>query len=482
MILNLVLFWIGDTIKIRGEYLLNKEGDKMCGVFGVSNCKKAAENVYLGLHYNQHRAQDYAGIVSSDGVNLYRHIGKGIVQDAFTQADLNALHGKMAIGHIRYPTIPDKKEKEDDHKQKAQPLTGSFKDREVALVHNGNIFNCKELLKKIKKRRLKSAIDSELILRLFCESKRVDDFRRVFDAVHCIKGTYSLIFLYDDTMIAVRDPHGNRPLALGKNGRSWFLSSETVAFDGMGVKYVRDVAPGEILKITKKGLQSMYFNENGLYSTPQDHKKAYCIFELIYYSHPASFVFGQYVDDFQAKAGDVLFGESKVEADCVVGVPDSATFHSEGVSRASGIPLKKGLVRSHYIGRTFIEPFQQLRDIKVRKKFMAMKRLVKGKKIILVDDSIFRLTTLNGVVKLLKEAGATEIHGLIASPPIIRPCHYGIDVPTQKELIASHHSLKSIRRKSGLASLKYLSIEGLKSLVPTPDDFCYACMTGDYPI
>jgi len=478
------LYYLGQDIqsKEEGRYFRKRKGNKMCGVFGVSNCRKAAENVYLGLHYNQHRAQDYAGIVSSDGVNLYRHIGRGIVQDVFTQNDLDTLHGKMAIGHIRYPTIADKKEKNDDGKQKAQPLTGSFKDREVALVHNGNIFNCKELLKKIKKRRLKSAIDSELILRLFCESKRTDDFKRVFEAVRYIKGTYSLIFLYDDDMIAVRDPYGNRPLALGKREKSWFLSSETVAFDGMGIKYVRDVAPGEILKITKKGLQSMYFNEKGLYPIPQDHAKAYCIFELIYYSHPASFVFGQYVDDFQTRAGNVLFAESKINADCVVGVPDSATFHAEGVSQASGIPLKKGLTRSHYIGRTFIEPFQQLRDIKVRKKFTALKRLVQGKKVILVDDSIFRLTTLNGVVKLLKEAGAVEIHGLIASPPIIRPCYYGIDVPTRKELIASHNSLEKIRKKSGLTSLKYLSIKGLKSLVPNPDDFCYACMTGDYPI
>jgi len=453
----------------------------MCGIFAAYNCRKAAEFTYAGLHAIQHRAQDYAGIVTSDGVNLYRHAGPGIVQEVFDNKALSRLHGLHAVGHIRYPTVGDEIEQQSE-REKTQPIVSAFNNREVAIAHNGNIMNYEQLLSLLRRHQLKTSIDTEVMMRLFCESDASDDIHRVFDAVCQARGTYSLVFLYEDVMIAVRDPFGNRPLALGRKDDAWFVSSETVAFDNLGIKYVRDIAPGEILVITKYGQRSAYFNEQGVSLKPLDHDRSGCCFESIYYSHPGSCINDCGVANFQKEAGRLLYRECPTDGDIVIGVPDSAMFHALGYANESGIPFELGITRSHYIGRTFIEPFQWLRDLKVRRKFTVIRELVKGKRIILVDDSIFRLTTMMGLVDLLWAAEVAEIHARIASAPIVYPCFYGIDVPSQKELAAANWTLEEIRQRTKLTSLYYLSMPGLKSLFKNPDNHCFACMDGQYKI
>lgn len=449
----------------------------MCGLAGVFNARKAAEKIYVLLHSEQHRAKDYAGIASSDGSNLFCHKGSGIVQDIFSQTDLDRLHGLHAIGHVRYSTVND-----DPDRDNAQPLVYNG----VALAHNGNIYNCKQLQPWVEELtgKLATVIDSEIPLRLFCQSQALTIEGRVFDAVKHLKGSYCLLILFDDTLVAVRDPFGNRPLSLGHDGDSWFLASETVAFDVMMVKTVRDILPGEILILDKSGQRSVYFDESGLRpSPPHDHQLAQCKFCLDYYSHPGSVVFGENVLMFQRRCGQKLWQEHPVASgNIVVGIPDSAIGHAEGLAREAGLYLERVLTRHHYVGRTFIEPSQGLRDTAVLRKFLPIKSLVEDGVVILVDDSIVRLTTLPGVVRLLRWLGAREIHARISAPRIFCPCFYGIDTPTKQELIAANLSNEEIARKAGVDSLEFLSVESFRSLVSNPDDYCYACMTGQYRI
>lgn len=453
----------------------------MCGVFGSFNRKKAAEITYLALHAIQHRAQEFAGIVTSDGSNLFRKTGPGIVQDVFDQNSLNQLHGKCALGHIRYSTREDHPELDN-----TQPIIGIFQGREVAIAHNGNLFDLHDVQKIIETENgpFKTSMDTEVILRQFCSYKGRSLAKRVFASVRNLRGTYSLLFLFADVMIAVRDPWGNRPLTLGRKNHSWFVSSETVAFDNLDIETVREIEPGEILIITKDGLKSWYFDENKLSQKPVAHQRAQCIFELLYFSHPASEMFNsESVALFRARGGCQLCKSCPSPGKTIVAVPDSAIFHGEGYANADPESvLVRGLLRSHYIGRTFIEGFQELRISKVAKKFTAVRRLISGKKVTLVDDSIVRMNTLTGVIKLLRQSGATEVHVRITTPPIVYPCRYGIDTPTREELIAANYSLEQIREKSGADSLEYMSIEDLRHLVPDPQNYCFACMTGNYPI
>lgn len=450
----------------------------MCGIFGAHNCRKAAETCYIMGHAIQHRAKEYAGIVSSDGFNLFCYKDTGIVQDVFNQEILNRLHGKCAIGHIRYSTVED-----EPGVDNAQPIIGIFNDKEIAISHNGNIINCDDLKRRLKyPERLKTKIDTEIILRLFCESTATTLAEKVHEAVRYLKGSYSLLILFDDTIIAVRDPWGNRPLSIGVDGESLFFASETISFESLGVKTQRTVLAGEIFIATKDDCKSYYFDENGLYDKPVKHQKAQCIFELIYYSHPGSTVFGESVVDFHFRAGQKLCQKFPAQANCVIGVPDSAVYHAEGFAKEMGISPTRGIARHHYIGRTFILPFQYLRDLAVRKKFIVIRKLVEDKDVVVVDDSIVRLTTMSGLVGLLRFAGAKTVHLRIISPKIISPCYYGIDTPSKSELIAANHSKEEIRQTCGADSLEFLSIEDLKSLVPNPDDYCFACMTGKYPI
>ncbi len=451
----------------------------MCGIFGVFNCPKAAEVTYLGLHAIQHRAQEYAGIITSDGTNTYQGRGKGIVQDVFTQEDLNQLHGRYALGHTRYSTTED-----NPTLINIQPLTGVFAEGEVSLVHNGNLINYDSLREKLKNTGpFKTSIDTELILRLFCQSNQTDVVRRVFEAVIQIQGSYSLAFLYKDTMIIVRDPWGIRPLSLGQRDGSWFVSSETVAFNNLGIEFIREIAPGEILLIDKNGLRSYYFDEKSLSDKPIAHPKAYCIFELLYFAHPGSFLFNRWVVDFRICAGKKLRQTCPSTGKNVVPVPDSANFHAEGYANGDKeAKLVAGILRSHYIGRTFIEPQQDLRTLKVGRKFTAIQPLLEGKSITLVDDSIVRLTTLPDVIKLIRGAGAKEVHLRIATPPITHPCFYGIDTPTRQELAAANLTLEEIKERSGANSLEFMPMAALRQLVSNPQDYCFACMTGNYPI
>lgn len=462
----------------------------MCGIFAAFRCPKAAEITYLALHAMQHRAQEYAGIATSDGSNIFRITGQGIVQDVFDQKTLDQLHGKCALGHIRYST------REDNPKlDNTQPLTGFFTDGEVAIVHNGNLFNIQGIQKQLEQESgpFKTSIDTEVILRLFCRSKEKNIFKRVFESIRGLRGTYSLLFLFKDTLIAVRDPWGNRPLSLGKKDHSWFVASETVVFDNLSIETVREIQPGEILVITKNGQRSQYFDTNRLSQKLIPHQHAYCIFELLYFSHPASVMFdGESVANFRLRAGRKLCQSCPSPGKTIVAVPDSAMFHGEGYAEADPkATLAQGLLRSHYIGRTFIEGLQELRVSGVAKKFTALRVLLKDKIVTLVDDSIVRLNTMPDVIALIHHAGAKQVHVRITTPPIKYPCRYGIDMPTKKELTAANHTVEEIRKIAGgkIAgadtledTLEYMSLEALQSLVAKPDDFCYACMTGNYPI
>jgi len=336
--------------------------------------------------------------------------------------------------------------------------------------------------------RLKTNIDTEIVLRLICESKEEDTVKRIYGVLRHIRGTYSLIIMYNDVMIAVRDPWGNRPLSLGRKDQSWYLSSENIAFENLFIETVREIDPGEIVVITKAGLQSHYFDENSLSNESINHQRAFCKFELLYYSNPGSVVFGQSVAKFQLDAGTILWQEHPVpEADIVVGVPDSAMFHAQGYAQAGqkvshNLSLARGLLRSHFIGRTFIQPNQWLRDLMVSKKFAPIRYLVEDKIVVLIDDSIVRLTTMPGVVKLLRWVGARQVHGRIVTPMIMYPCLYGIDTPSHSELSAARLSKDKMMTDAGLDSLEFLSLSGLMSLVPNSNDFCYACMTNNYSI
>jgi len=452
----------------------------MCGIFGAFNCKSAAETVFLGLHGIQHRAKEFAGIVSSDRTNLFRRVGPGIVQDVFrASTDLDQLHGTAAIGHVRYGTVEDKGSLDN-----TQPMVGSFQNMEVAVAHNGTLTNFERIRDELAAYgRFKSSMDTEVILRLFCLSEKKDMFSRVFDAVCDLRGSYSLVFLWDDVMVAVRDPWGNRPLSLGRRGESWFVSSETVSFDILDIEKVRDLEPGEIMVIGKGGIASRYFNETTLSMKPLPHPRAQCIFELLYYAHPGSTVFGEDVAAFRMRAGKKLCELCPSSGETIVGVPDSALFHADGYAAAqNGGTSVRALLRSHYVGRTFVEGVQKLRESAVARKFSPVPSFLFKRLVTLVEDSIVRLTTLPGVVRMVRRAGALEVHGRIATPLITHPCRYGIDTPDKEELIAANHTKDEICEMAGLDSLEYMTIDGLQSLVHNPDEYCYACMSGVYPI
>ncbi len=444
----------------------------MCGIVGCFNCPKAVETGYLLAHCIQHRAQEFAGAVTCDGVNLHRDAGEGIIQDVFDQKRLNRLHGKNAILHLRYSTVED-----DPELDNAQPIIYE----ETALAHNGNLINAAELKARYNL-KCKTAIDSEVPLKIFCQSRADTLVERVFLAVKDLRGSYSLLLMFRENLIAVRDPWGNRPLVLGRRDNSYFLSSEPVGMKKMGIEVVREIEPGEILLITKAGIHSYYFNELEHSVSPLAHPRAYCIFELLYFAHPTSTIFGQHVRTFRRRAGCRLYGDCPAAADLVVPIPDSSKDHAWGFAKESGIEMDEALLRSHYIGRTFIEPFQNLRNMKVLRKFDPDEELIRGRRVVLVDDSIVRLTTLPILVEYMRICGAKEVHARIGTPPIIDVCRYGIDIPTRQELAAASKSVEEIRDACKLDSLGFLSLEGLRSLVPNPDDYCYGCMTGNYPI
>jgi len=443
-----------------------------CGIFAIFGAKKASELTYLGLYALQHRGQEASGIVSSDGSRLYQRKGMGQVNEVFESKEiLSSLRGEMAIGHNRYSTTGS------STVANIQPLQITYKgDRLLAVGHNGNLTNSTSLRKKLEREGsiFQTTTDSEIILHLIARSKkeRIED--GLADALIQVSGAYSLVFITADSILAARDPYGWRPLALGKLKDAWVVASETCAFDMIGARYVRDVQPGEIILINEKGLKSI--------NPFKQVKHAFCIFEFIYFARPDSMIFGENVDKVRRRLGRQLAKEQPADADIVIAVPDSSNTHTLGYSEQSGIKFEVGLIRNHYIGRTFIQPEQKIRDLDARIKYNPVKGVLKDKKIVIVDDSIVRGTTSRKLVWMLRNAGAKEVHFRVSSPPITSPCFYGIDMPTKKELIASTKSVEQIRRYLGVDTLGYLSIEGMLSMPSLPkESFCVACFSGRYP-
>ena len=441
-----------------------------CGVFGIFGAEEAAKLTYLGLYALQHRGQESAGIASTDSVQFQVERGMGLVQDVFTPDVIERLSGLAAIGHTRYSTAGD------TSLSNAQPLASDCNKGKLALAHNGNLTNALELRRNLEHKGsiFQTTSDTEVIIHLVARSKVASLGGAIADALGQVEGAYSLLILTRDEIFAVRDPRGFRPLALGRLRDAWVVASETCAFDLIGAEYVRDIEPGEMLRISKSGLESIHF-------TPEKMHQ-HCIFEHVYFARPDSLVFGRSVNATREKLGRLLARECPAIADVVVPVPDSGVPAALGYAAESGIPFRMGLIRNHYIGRTFIEPEQAIRDFGVRLKLNPVRRLLEGKRVVLVDDSIVRGTTSRKIVRMVREAGAAEVHMRISCPPTVSPCHYGIDTPTKIELIASRNSVEQIGEFIGADSLGYLSLESLRAAVEdTQGKFCTSCYTGLYP-
>jgi amidophosphoribosyltransferase len=442
-----------------------------CGIFGIFGHLEASNLTYLGLYSLQHRGQESAGIVSSDGSILYSHRGTGLVSEVFTRKIIDRIPGDRAIGHVRYSTAGA------SHIKNAQPFVVEYARGNLAVAHNGNLTNASRIRDELEAYGsiFQSTMDTEVIIHLIAQSRERSLADRVVAALQQVQGAYSLLFLNEEELIAVRDPNGFRPLALGKLDDAYVVASETCAFDLIGATYLREVEPGEVLVINERGLESIRPFEKTTNSL--------CVFEFIYFARPDSVVFDRSVYSVRLELGRQLAREHPVEADVVVPIPDSGFPATIGYAMESGIPLELGLIRNHYVGRTFIEPEQSIRHFGVKIKLNPVKDVIKGKRVIIVDDSIVRATTGRKIVKMIQNAGADEVHARISSPPITDPCFYGIDTPLRKELIAASHKVDDICTYLTTDSLGYLSEEGLRECVgENHQTFCYACFTGNYPV
>ncbi len=452
-----------------------EEKDKFreeCGVFAVFNHKEAANLTYLGLYALQHRGQEGAGICSSDRKLLYVEKGMGLVADIFSESKLQKLYGNIAIGHNRYSTTGSSTLKN------VQPILAKYSLGSIAIAHNGNLVNAAQLRSELEREGaiFQSNSDSEVIVHLIAHANFGTLHDRVLEAVRQISGAFSLVIMAEREIIAVRDPRGFRPLSLGRYDGAWIVGSETCAFDLIGAEYVRDIEPGEMLVINDDGLTSIPFATR--------ERRSQCIFEFIYFSRPDSNIFGCInVNEVRKNFGKELARTFPVDADLVIPVPDSGVPAALGYAEESGIPFDFGLIRNHYVGRTFIEPQQNIRHFGVKIKLNPVRRLLEGKRVVVVDDSIVRGTTSKKIVKMIKESGgARSVHTRISSPPTVGPCYYGIDTPTRGELIASSHTVEETRKYITADSLGYLSLESLRSVVPHPEDFCTACFDNEYPV
>lgn len=443
-----------------------------CGIFGIYGHRRAAELTYLGLYALQHRGQESAGIVTSNDGAFNLHKGMGQVSEVFSAPEnIAKLVGRVAVGHTRYSTTGA------SSLLNIQPFMITNRRANLAIAHNGNLTNSLELKQELDSQGsiFQTTSDTEIILHLVATSAKRNRLDRICDALKQISGAYSLLFLTEDSIIAARDPQGFRPLALGKMRGAYLVASETCAFDIIGAKYVRDIEPGEVVEISKTGITS--------HRLTRQCQHAFCIFEYIYFARPDSKIFGENVDKVRRRLGRQLAYEHPVEADIVIGIPDSANTATLGFAEQSGIKFEIGLIRNHYVGRTFIDPQQHVRDLDVRLKFNPVRGVLRDKRVVVVDDSIVRGTTSKKLVKLIREAGAKEIHFRVSSPPIISPCFFGIDMPTRKELIASNMSVRKIEKYLGVDSLRYLSLEGMLSMPSLPKaTFCHGCFSGKYPI
>jgi amidophosphoribosyltransferase len=425
---------------------------------------------YLGLYALQHRGQESAGIASTEGLQIHLHKAMGHVQEIFTPAVISHLIGTSAIGHTRYSTAGD------TALTNAQPIVIDCNKGKLAIAHNGNLTNAIELRKKLEHRGsiFQTTSDTEVILHLIARSNARNLSGAIADALNQVEGAYSLLLLTPDEIFAIRDPRGFRPLALGRQDGAWVATSETCAMDLIDAEYVRDVEPGEMVRISRGGLESIRF------APEKPHQ--YCIFEHVYFARPDSLVFGRPVNDSRERMGRALAKEHPVDADVVVPVPDSGVPAAIGYAAQSGIPFRMGLIRNHYVGRTFIEPEQAIRDFGVKLKLNPVRRMLEGKRVILVDDSIVRGTTSRKIVRLVREAGATEVHVRISCPPTISPCYYGVDTPRREELIAANNSVEEIRQYLAADSLGYVSLGAVREAVGDTDKkFCTSCYTGSYP-
>ena len=450
---------------------MKRELNEECAVVGIFGHKEASKLAYFSLHSLQHRGQEAAGISSSDGSKLHTIKDRGLVTQVFDETRLATLTGEMAIGHTRYSTAGN------DSILDAQPVFARYDLGEMAIVHNGNLTNAQRVRHELIKKGaiFQTFMDTENLIHLIAKSDQKKLIERIIDAVKKVEGAYSFIFQSRTKMFAVRDPHGFRPLSLGRVGDGYVVASETCAFDLIGAKFIRDVEPGEMLVFEKdKAPKSLKIFE----PTPK-----HCIFEYVYFARPDSNVFGQNVYEMRKNMGKELAKEKPIDADMVIPVPDGGVPAAIGYSQQSGIPYEMGIMRNHYIGRTFIEPTQEMRDLKVKMKLSPIQSLIAGKRVIVIDDSIVRGTTSRRIVRMLKEAGAAEVHMRISSPPTTDPCYYGVDTPNKEKLIAANMGVDEIAHYIEADSLGYLSNEGLlRSVGGDAATYCTACFTGEYVV
>ncbi|CAB3279909.1 amidophosphoribosyltransferase [Listeria monocytogenes] len=450
---------------------LNEE----CGIFGIWDHPNAAEITYYGLHSLQHRGQEGAGIVSTDGETLKGHRNLGLLADVFKHGELDDLKGKAAIGHVRYATAGQK------NLGNVQPFLFHFHSSSLALAHNGNLVNAKSLRRELEEEGaiFQTSSDTEVLAHLIKRSHTGDFVEDLKVALNKVKGGFAYMLLTEDTMYAALDPNGFRPLSIGRIGDSYVVASETCAFETVGAEFVRDVEPGELIIINDDGLRIEKFTENVTHSI--------CSMEYIYFARPDSNIAGINVHSARKRSGKRLAKEAFIDADVVTGVPDSSISAAIGYAEEAGLPYELGLIKNRYVARTFIQPSQELREQGVRMKLSAVRGVVEGKRVVMIDDSIVRGTTSKRIVQLLREAGAAEVHVRIASPPLAYPCFYGIDIQTRNELIASNYSVDEICRIIGADSLEYLSEEGLVDSIGRPypnkpyGGLCMAYFNGDYP-
>ena len=442
-----------------------------CGVFGIFGHPEAANLTYLGLYALQHRGQESAGIAASDGVQVRHRKAMGYVNEAFDADSLAKLPGTLAIGHVRYSTAGESKV------SNAQPIVVDSIHGQFAIGHNGNLVNAGEVRDALVRDGaiFQTSSDTEVVVHLFARSREATTDNAIVDAIGQVRGAFSFVMMTKDRLIGVRDPNGFRPLAIGRLGDAWVICSETCALDLIGATYERDVEPGEVVVVSAAGLKSI----KPFAQAPHSQ----CVFEHVYFARPDSYVFGESVNEVRTGLGRRLAKESPVDADVVVPIPDSGVCAAVGYAEASGIPMRMGLIRNHYVGRTFIQPQQSIRHFGVKVKLNPVRSIIEGKRVVLVDDSIVRGTTSRKIVRMIRSAGAREVHMRISCPPTVSPCFYGVDTPRRSELIGATHTLEEIRKYLDADSLGYLSLDGLtESVNEGKSRYCTSCYTGVYPI
>lgn len=442
-----------------------------CGIFAVYGHEEAAKMAYFGLYALQHRGQESAGIVASDSQKVTEHKAMGLVPDIFNEQILDSLKGHIALGHVRYSTTGS------SLLVNAQPFKITHSGKTLTIAHNGNLVNARQIRIELEDQGsiFQTTMDSEVVLHLIAHAMKSGLEHAMVEVVEKVKGAYSMIVMTKDSLIAMRDVNGFRPMCLGRINGGYVVTSETCALDLIDAEYIRDVEPGEILIIDKSGLKST--------KSEKPRRRAHCIFEMIYFSRPDSNVFGENVYLFRKRSGELLARDYPVDVDLMMPFPDSGNYAAIGYAQASGIPLEMGVIRNHYVGRTFIQPSQGMRDFGVKVKLNPVKELLVGKKVLIIEDSIIRGTTSRTRIKTLREIGATEVHMLVSCPPHRFPCHYGIDFSSKGELIAARKSVEETRDFIGLDSLGYLSINTLVESADIPrNELCLACFDGKYPV